>query len=308
MSSSNATRTQIPETLALPSTVCFRVTRYCNIRCGFCLAPPDGAHPTAETLRERLDWLFARGVTTIHFCGGEPTIHPALVQLIDWTARAGHGVKLTTNGVLLSGALLAALRRADAEVKVSLHGDRDFHERIVGRPVFDATTTHARRLVEAGVNTSIQTTIVAGNTWVAEWVAKFCVEAGIRKLSVLPFLPRGNGIERRGEYELSSSERRELRAWVRRRRRDSRDKLDVRWLDFTARPIHVVEADGRVVLEGASESLDVLLARVPDGHPIAQARDAQRSMRDHETTLTQLFAPKSRSQSSRSYLDRSMRG
>lgn len=265
--SSTRTRSARSEPLAaleLPSTVCFRVTRYCNIRCGFCLAPPDGAHPSAEVLQERLDWLFARGVKTIHFCGGEPTIHPALVELIDSTASRGRGVKLTTNGVVLSDELLSALRRADAEVKVSLHGDREFHERIVGRAVFDETTSHARRLAAAGVDTSIQTTIVAGNTWIAEWVAKFCVEAGIRKLSVLPFLPRGNGNERRGEYELASSERRELRQWVKQRRRDSRGQLDVRWLDFTARPIHVVEADGRVVLEGASESLDVLLARIPE--------------------------------------------
>jgi hypothetical protein len=37
----------------------------------------------------------------------------------------------------------------------------------------------------------------------------------------------------------------------------------VRWLDFTARPLHVVEPDGRVVLEGATEGMDVLLGHIP---------------------------------------------
>ena len=43
--------------LHLPPTVCLRVTRYCNARCGFCLAPPDGAHPPTPLLLQRLDWL-----------------------------------------------------------------------------------------------------------------------------------------------------------------------------------------------------------------------------------------------------------
>jgi hypothetical protein len=43
----------------LPSSVCFRVTRYCNAHCGFCLAPPEGVHPPAQVLLQRLDvrWL-----------------------------------------------------------------------------------------------------------------------------------------------------------------------------------------------------------------------------------------------------------
>jgi hypothetical protein len=38
------------EQVRLPEVVCFRVTRYCNAACGFCLAPPDGAHPGTDTL------------------------------------------------------------------------------------------------------------------------------------------------------------------------------------------------------------------------------------------------------------------
>jgi molybdenum cofactor biosynthesis enzyme MoaA len=80
----------------LPLAICFRVTRYCNARCGFCLAPPDGAHPDPSILIHRLNWLADRGVATIHFCGGEPTIHPALPQLIAHVHRHGGKTKLTT--------------------------------------------------------------------------------------------------------------------------------------------------------------------------------------------------------------------
>ena len=42
-------------------------------------------------------------------------------------------------------------------------------------------------------------------------------------------------------------------------------RLEVRWLDFTARPVHVVEPDGRILLEGASEAQDVVLGYIPAG-------------------------------------------
>src|SRR5688572_13919785 len=96
----------------LPTAICFRVTRYCNARCGFCLAPPDGHHPDAETLADRIDWLLSRGVKTIHFCGGEPTIHPGLVKLLGHVRARGRRTKLTTNAIEISDALVTALRAA----------------------------------------------------------------------------------------------------------------------------------------------------------------------------------------------------
>lgn len=249
--------------LDLPPTICFRVTRYCNARCGFCLAPPDGTDATANTLMRRIDWLLARGVRTIHFCGGEPTIHPALPQLLAHVRAQGGKSKLTTNGIKVSDALLSVLRAARSQVKVSLHGDRKHHDEIVGREAFDDTTRNLRRLVAAGVFTSVQTTVVASGTWVVDWVAEFCLKVGVRRLSVLPFIPRGSGYARRGEYGLSSLERRALREHVKRQRRALNGRLDLRWLDFTTRPIHVVEPDGRVVIEGATETSDEVLCRIP---------------------------------------------
>lgn len=250
--------------IPLPSTVCFRITRYCNARCGFCLAPPDGAHPDAETLKLRIDWLLARSVRTIHFCGGEPTIHPALVRLIEYAHAAGAATKLTTNGIAFADALPAALRAARTQVKVSLHGDREQHNRIVGRDAFDRTTATIRRFRSAGISTTVQTTIVTGGLDVLDWVAAFCLANGVRRLSLLPFIPRGSGSERRGEFDLTTEERRALREMIAEKRRALSGRLDVRLLDFTARPVHVVEADGRVVLEAATDAMDKELCRIPE--------------------------------------------
>ncbi|MGU7770367.1 radical SAM protein [Burkholderia sp. MR1-5-21] len=262
--------------LHLPPMICFRVTRYCNARCGFCLAPPDGAHPPAPVLMHRLDWLAGQGVRVIHFCGGEPTIHPALPELLIHVATHGGRSRLTTNGIALPEHLLPALRSAGTQVKVSLHGDRARHDALVGRAAFDLATEHLRRLIEAGIPTAVQTTIVADGDWVLDWMVDFCLTEHVRQLSILPFIPRGNGYRTQGEYGLTPMQRSTLRERVRRTRRSLQGRVDVRWLDFSARPLHVVEADGRLVLEGASESMDTLLCTIP-GDNVPRKRIAIRT-------------------------------
>ncbi|NJM41819.1 MAG: radical SAM protein [Anaerolineae bacterium] len=247
----------------LPPMICFRVTRHCNARCGFCLAPPDGINTAADILVARIDWLLEQGVKTIHFCGGEPTIHPDLSLLLKHVHAQGGKTKLTTNGIAISSELISALRAAKTQVKVSLHGDHDHHNAMVGRDAFDHTTNNLRRLVSSGVSTSIQTTVIAGGSWVVEWVTQFCLEIGVRRLSILPFIPRGSGRNHRDDYGLSLVERRHLREHVTQQRRAMNTKLDLRWLDFTARPFYVVEPDGRVILEGATEAMDKVICHIP---------------------------------------------
>ena len=254
------------ERIGLPEVVCFRVTRFCNAACGFCLAPPDGAHPDEDTLKFRLDWVIAHGVRTVHFCGGEPTIHPAIARLVDYVHEQGRKTRLTTNGIAVSEDLIGVLRRRRTDVKVSLHGDAAHHDAMVGRAAFEQATANLRRLLAANVPVTVQTTVVAGGEWVVDWMAAFCKREGVRRLSILPFIPRGSGNLRRADYELTDAQRRRLRALVSEKRKELSGRLEIRWLDFTARPIPVVEADGTVLLEGATEALDEILYHFPAGH------------------------------------------
>ncbi|NRF71715.1 hypothetical protein HLB44_32480 [Aquincola sp. S2] len=66
---------------------------------------------------------------------------------------------------------------------------------------------------------------------------------------------------------LTPAERGQLRERVRRKRHALQGRLDLRWLDFASHPLHVVEADGRVLLERANEALDTLLAVIPSASP-----------------------------------------
>lgn len=248
----------------LPSMICFRVTRFCNARCGFCLAPPDGGvHPAVAVLRERIDWLFANNIKTIHFCGGEPTIHHQLHELIEYVHSQQRKSKLTTNGMALSDHLLRVLSTTKTQVKVSLHGPEAHHNEVVGCTAFNKTVSTIRRLVAARISTSVQTTIVAGELAVVDWMVQFCIDNGVKRISFLPFIPRGSGLGQRSKYELSGIEQRELQELVKQKRRKLLNRIDIRLLDFNTRPIHVVEPDGRIVLEKATEAMDELLYQIP---------------------------------------------
>lgn len=250
----------------LPEVICFRITRNCNARCRFCLAPPEGDQPSETTLKRRIDWLLAHGVKIIHFCGGEPTIHPALTELLSYVQRQGGKSRLTTNAIAISEKLLSRLRATNTEVKVSLHGDQDHHNAILGVTSFQHTINNIKRLLTAGIRTSIQTTIVAGQSEAIDWVIDYCLQNGIKRLSLLPFIPRGNGNNCRDEFSLTAQQRRALRDQIKKRRHTLNGRLDLRWLDFSAHTLHVVEANGDIILEAATETMDKKLCRIPDAN------------------------------------------
>ncbi len=252
-----------PKQFTLPDTICFRITRNCNARCQFCLAPPDGEQPDDITLKNRIDWLLARGVNGIHFCGGEPTVNPALHDLLAYVHNKNGKCRLTTNGIVVNDALISILHSTGTEVKVSLHGNESHHNNMMGVTAFKHTARNIHRLVAAGIQVSIQSTLVAGHEEEIDWLTHFCLSADIKRLSFLPFIPRGSGFYCKDTLAFTAQQRRDLRQKIKQCRHALCGRLDVRWLDFAGQSFYAVEPNGWVVREGATETLDTFLYRIP---------------------------------------------
>ena len=250
------------KTLRVPDMVCVRVTRACNAHCSFCLAPPDGHHPPTETLQTRIDWLFDHGLRTAHFCGGEPTLHRGLPQLLAQARARGGKTRMTTNGVALPEAVLAELRASATRVKVSVHGDAAHHDHVVGRTAYNAVTSTIHRLVSSNVHTTLQTTLLANNLEGFDSVLALSVRLGVQGLTAMPFIPRGSGLGCAEQFALSEHQRQQARERVRQARRTFIGRLDVRWVDLVTKPFCVLEPDGRLVVEGRHESVDVELTQL----------------------------------------------
>jgi MoaA/NifB/PqqE/SkfB family radical SAM enzyme len=240
----------------LPPSVCVRVTRACNARCPFCLAPPRGHGVSLDDIRRRLAWLAQAGVRKVNLSGGEPTIRNDLPAIVSAVRALGMTCAMTTNGIRLREDLLASLVAAQAKVKVSLHGPGELHDRMLGRTCFDRVETTIGRLLGAGTSTAVQTVVTRRRPDVHEWAIDYCLRRGIRKLRLLPFVPRGRGADCADEFQLRNEEHQELLATVAEARERLRGSLDVDVIDFWTQAYYVVETDGRLEIQRETDAAD----------------------------------------------------
>lgn len=87
--------------------------RRCNLSCAYCNEHDGSADPvpTCEML-DRVDRLAALGTSTIGLSGGEPLLHPDILEIIRRIRQRGCLAQVLTNGYLLTPELIRKLNRA----------------------------------------------------------------------------------------------------------------------------------------------------------------------------------------------------
>lgn len=99
------------------------INQECNLACRACYREKTGASKPFAVVMADLETLERnQEVQTVSVAGGEPTLHPELVEIVAAIHRRGHRVSLVTNGLLLNDALLAKLKQAGLDI-VMIHID-----------------------------------------------------------------------------------------------------------------------------------------------------------------------------------------
>ncbi len=103
------------------------ITRRCNLSCGYCTEYDHSSPPVPlADLKERMDAIHRLGVINISLLGGEPLMHPDLMEIIKYGSRHSQ-VSITTNGFLLKEGLIHQLNEAglsNLQISVdALHSD-----------------------------------------------------------------------------------------------------------------------------------------------------------------------------------------
>jgi MoaA/NifB/PqqE/SkfB family radical SAM enzyme len=101
------------------------VTRRCNLSCGYCNEFDDSSEPVpTAVLKQRIDKIRELGTLALELTGGEPLMHPDLVELVDYATRKGFAQrKMITNAYLLSPEKVRELNRAGlTHMQISLDG------------------------------------------------------------------------------------------------------------------------------------------------------------------------------------------
>ena len=138
--------------------LCLNVAHDCNLRCSYCFAD-EGEYRgrrgmmSAEVGRAALDFLVRssgkRHQLEVDFFGGEPLMNFQVVRELVAYGRSlekEHDKKfrftLTTNGVLLTDAILDFCNREMSNLVLSLDGRPEVHDRM--RPFADGSGSYAR--------------------------------------------------------------------------------------------------------------------------------------------------------------------
>jgi sulfatase maturation enzyme AslB (radical SAM superfamily) len=173
---------------------------------------------------------------------------------------------MTTNGTRLSEPLIEQLRLADVRVKVSLHGPKELHDRMLGIPCFDLVDRNVGRLLSAEISLAIQTVVTRLQPDVLDWVVEYCVAHRIRKLRFVPFVPRGRGMLTADAYQLDPAQRDRIAEAIDEARREQGHRLDIEMLDFWTQEYFVMETDGELQIQRETDSSDSTVLN--DGHTL----------------------------------------
>ncbi len=93
------------------------VTDQCNLDCAYCTEYDNSRpHPALDDLKRWLDHIRGLGTVRVALVGGEPLMHPDIVEVVRHARGLGLATSLTTNGFLLNGDLVGRLDAAGLEV------------------------------------------------------------------------------------------------------------------------------------------------------------------------------------------------
>lgn len=139
----------------------------CNNNCSFCHSTDHRDDPdltTAEVLR-KIDMCADSAHEMVVLSGGEPTIRSDLLDLASHTARRDMDFGLVTNGRMLSyGSLLERLvARRLRYVHISLHGDREVHDRLVEVASHSESLAGARAAAARGLCPTVNCVVTRHN-------------------------------------------------------------------------------------------------------------------------------------------------
>lgn len=146
------TTTESPTT----TFVWLHLTDLCQLECVHCATDsgPAGTHGTMtrEDWIRVLDQAAALGVRQVQMVGGEPTLYPDLVALIEHAVKLGLAVEVFTNLVHVTPALWAAFTLPGVSLATSYYSDdAEQHAAITGRPSYARTRANIARARALGI-------------------------------------------------------------------------------------------------------------------------------------------------------------
>ncbi len=137
------------------------LSEYCNLKCQMCRRPSEALFMDAERCKRAMTEAAEVGVEYLSFSGGEPFVHPRILELLEHAFSLGVKVQMVSNGTLIREKHLDLLSKLDC-LTISVDGTERAHDFIRKRPgTYQRTLKTIRMLTEQssiqwGTNTVMQ--------------------------------------------------------------------------------------------------------------------------------------------------------
>ena len=180
-----------PRSLAAPETIHFSVTGRCDQACAGCFysARPGSDVEAADAPFPLFEKVVAEAgkasVFQMALGGGEPLLHPRILDMVRLARENGIVPNLTTNGNLLDREMAVALKKAGlGQVQISLNGvTEDTNQKT--RPNFQATMAAIEACREVGLRCGPNFLLTRSNLAELESVIELGRRLGAASVNIL---------------------------------------------------------------------------------------------------------------------------
>ncbi len=174
------------------------VTERCQLRCGHCYMGDRlerGLTLEFDKAAQIMTYCRRLGGEYITFLGGEPTLHPALPEMVDFALGAGYRQVMINSNGLLERTIDRIAPEKLHYISFSLDGaTAEVHNRIRGAKTYEKTVRCIRATVAAGYAVRLITTISKINIHEAAPMLELADELGVQMLNFHLFSEEGRGI------------------------------------------------------------------------------------------------------------------
>ena len=179
----------------------------CNLNCRHCWITPtfiNGKPAPAECLdigliKQAVFEAKPLGLTAVKLTGGEPTLHPDFIRVVDFLFEQKLSLTMETNGTLINQDIARHLADGHklSHVAVSLDSpDPAWHDQFRGkRGAFDAAVRGIENLVKAGFKPQIIMSVVRDNKDHIEALIELALKLGAGSVKFNPVTPSGRGAD-----------------------------------------------------------------------------------------------------------------
>jgi len=168
------------------------LTGKCNLECVHCYADSGPSLPLSQSMR-LADWKrvlaesYSVGCRKVQFIGGEPTIYPHIVELIQYARLLGYEfVEVFTNGTAFTEHVREAFRTFHVALAFSVYGDEAYiHDSVTRRAGSLAKTLgNIKWALSEGLAVRAAIVETSQNPFKSEATKTFLKELGVTEVRV----------------------------------------------------------------------------------------------------------------------------